>query len=219
MSAITITPISSKLAHDAVEIMAQAFYNESFTSYIYDLSTPKAKERFKKGFYLRLKVYIETEQIALAAIKKKRVLGALAMQNTQNSPGFMRTARLIFPEVFSLFPLLTKIRLKRLLEAGKALKNIQDLPKPHHLIDAIGVSPKAQGQGIGRMLLDRAHEICDRDSLSKGAYLYTADRKNVEIYQHVGYEIIAQRACQSLEIFHMFRPSKTSSMKDIHTDR
>ncbi len=64
MSAITIGSIRPECTQDAAGIMAWAFYNEAFTSYMYDLSTRKSKETFQKGFYLRLKIYIETEQTA-----------------------------------------------------------------------------------------------------------------------------------------------------------
>ncbi len=120
----------------------------------------------------------------------------------------MKSIGIIFPEVLSLLPLTTKIRWRRFLEASKTLKRPENLPYPLYYLDAVGVCPKNQGQGVGRLLLEKAHAICDRDEVSKGVYLFTAQRKNVEIYQHLGYQILAQRGSPSLEVSHMFRPSK-----------
>lgn len=63
-----------------------------------------------------------------------------------------------------------------------------DVPADHWYVMVIGVEPGAQGQGLGRALLTPILEEARRQRLP--CYLETAQPKNVEFYQHLGFRVL-----------------------------
>ncbi len=60
-----------------------------------------------------------------------------------------------------------------------------DVPAAHWYVMVVGVSPEAQGQGLGRALLQ---PIIDRaDAAGQPCYLETTQPKNVAFYEHLGF--------------------------------
>ena len=61
----------------------------------------------------------------------------------------------------------------------------RDVPAAHWYVMVVGVAPEAQGQGLGRALLQ---PIIDRaDAACQPCYLETAQPKNVAFYEHLGF--------------------------------
>ena len=63
-------------------------------------------------------------------------------------------------------------------------------PEPHWYIHMLAVDPEAQGKGFGSALLRAVHTKADRDQMP--TILITLQPRNVPIYQHFGYEIVAE---------------------------
>jgi GNAT superfamily N-acetyltransferase len=77
----------------------------------------------------------------------------------------------------------------------------------HHHLGMIGVRAKAQGTGLGRVLLEYVHGLAEADPNSTGVSLTTELERNVPLYEHFGYEVSAYaRVAPKLETWAMFRP-------------
>ncbi len=57
----------------------------------------------------------------------------------------------------------------------------------------LAVAPAHQGMGVARRLLDAVHEFVDSDRTLQGAYLFTGDARNREIYSRFAYELCSER--------------------------
>jgi ribosomal protein S18 acetylase RimI-like enzyme len=77
--------------------------------------------------------------------------------------------------------------------------------KPHFEVDLIGVHPGAQGRRFGRALLDLAQARSQSHPTSAGVYLNTANARNVEFYQHCGYELAKRTAVGPVTLWFLFR--------------
>jgi GNAT superfamily N-acetyltransferase len=77
--------------------------------------------------------------------------------------------------------------------------------EPHYYVGFIGVDPLAQGKGYARLLLDEAHHMSDADASSAGVGLDTNSPKNVEVYEHFGYKVIASSEVGPVPLWSMFR--------------
>ena len=66
--------------------------------------------------------------------------------------------------------------------------HVSDAPEPHWYTMVVGVDPGAQGQGLGRALLQ---PVLDRARNSgHPCYLETAQPENVPFYQHLGFRLL-----------------------------
>jgi hypothetical protein len=62
---------------------------------------------------------------------------------------------------------------------------------PHHHLNMIGIRCSHQGQGLARPLLEAVHQMSDADPNSAGVSLTTERKRNVKLYEHFGYSVIA----------------------------
>lgn len=64
----------------------------------------------------------------------------------------------------------------------------------HHHLNMIGIRRSNAGQGLARPLLDAVQGMCTADPASAGVSLTTERDRNVELYKHFGYVVIAHQA-------------------------
>ena len=86
--------------------------------------------------------------------------------------------------------------------------------EPDHLyLGMIGVRPSAQGQGLGRVLLEAVHALSASDVESSGVALSTEVGSNVSLYRHFGYEVVGSgRVAATLTTWVMFRSDVPESI-------
>lgn len=92
------------------------------------------------------------------------------------------------------------------IEAYEAEAERLKVTRPHYLLGMLGVTPAAQGRGIGRRLLHDVHGISASDPASAGVALSTEDPANVPYYERVGYAVVAEADIGSIHSWSMFRP-------------
>ena len=81
--------------------------------------------------------------------------------------------------------------------------------EPNVHLNMIAVPPRHQGQGVGRALLDRVHALSRERADSHGVTLTTEVESNVELYRHVGYEVVGGGTiAPGLETWGMYRPDR-----------
>jgi len=86
------------------------------------------------------------------------------------SPGFVRVLGARLPIALGL---LTRMEWRHLRE-------------PHYYFPYIGVTPAAQGRGLGSRLMRPTLERCDAEGLP--AYLEATNARNVALYERLGFE-------------------------------
>lgn len=60
-------------------------------------------------------------------------------------------------------------------------------PMPHYYLFALGVSPSAQGKGVGALLVNSMLQRIDQENMP--AYLETQNQRNVPLYQRLGFDV------------------------------
>jgi ribosomal protein S18 acetylase RimI-like enzyme len=81
-------------------------------------------------------------------------------------------------------------RFGRLLALRKAMDATHPMERPHDYLWFLGVTPAAQGHGVGSRLL-QAH-TAELDARNRAGFLETATPRNVPLYQRFGFQIIAE---------------------------
>ena len=78
--------------------------------------------------------------------------------------------------------------------------------EPNVHLNMLAVPPRHQGQGLGRALLDRVHALSRERGDSCGVTLTTEVEANVDLYRHMGYEVVERGAIEpGLETWGMYR--------------
>ena len=78
---------------------------------------------------------------------------------------------------------------------------------PHIHLNMVGVRRGAQGEGLGRRLIEHVHALSREDSQSAGVKLTTEDPANVSLYEYLGYEVVGQAVvAPELTTWGFFRP-------------
>jgi len=81
-------------------------------------------------------------------------------------------------------------RFGRLLALRKAMDAGHPMDRPHDYLWFLGVTPAAQGHGVGSRLL-QAH-TADLDGRNRAGFLETATPRNVPLYRRHGFEVISE---------------------------
>ena len=78
---------------------------------------------------------------------------------------------------------------------------------PHIHLNMIGVRRRAQGEGLGRRLIEHVHMLSHEDSESEGVTLTTEDTANVSLYEYLGYQLVGKAVvAPELTTWGFFRP-------------
>lgn len=76
----------------------------------------------------------------------------------------------------------------------------------HLHLNMIGVRGSHKGQGLARPLLETVHRMADADPNSSGVSLTTERARNVKLYEHFGYSVIAHKTVSDeVETWGLFR--------------
>ena len=77
----------------------------------------------------------------------------------------------------------------------EAQASIWDDPRGYYFCNIVAVSPRAQGQGVGRMLFEAVTKEADRDGMK--CYLESSKKEpNVKIYEKMGFEMKKEMVCR-----------------------
>ncbi len=78
--------------------------------------------------------------------------------------------------------------------------------EPHYYFVCIGVSPEAQGQGLGSNLMRPTLDRCDREGLP--AYIEASSERNAALYERLGFQVTSElRVAGSPPLRLMQRPA------------
>jgi len=187
-----------EFVNQAAEVISQAFLAEPITERMFHLDNPETRERHKRATMHQMRKAVEAGEPPLVAIKDDRVVG-VAMASRLGWRTILRTAR-------SWLPLIPRVR-RGVWRLGPAAMPSRRVPRPYMLLDALGVSPEMEGQGIGSALLEGVIGLCDADQSCRGIYIQTASPRARGVYMRAGFELVEERSGADLTIAHLFRPA------------
>jgi ribosomal protein S18 acetylase RimI-like enzyme len=86
-------------------------------------------------------------------------------------------------------------RLGRLMAIREDMDKHHPMDRPHAYLWFLGVSPAAQGRGIGSALLRSANARLDAAGMA--AYLETGTTRNVALYERHGFKVISEHRARA----------------------
>ena len=197
--------ISRERADEAVEVLALAFEHDPFMQYLFsDQSQLTAfHSQLWEVFHWICAECLDLKWPLLGYEVDGKLVGVACVEEPDDKPqpdsverGYDRFTSVIGPEA------------THRLEAYIQL-TYQYMPKqPSHFLSSIGVRPKAQGRGYGRIMLDAVQALSEAHPISTGVALDTENAANVPLYEHCGYGVIAKTNLEYVDVWYMFRPNR-----------
>ena len=191
--AIAITSLKPEQEEEAVRLLARAFVTNPLHVAVLGADQLRANVSF---FRIGLSVM---KGIKLAAVDGSQLLGVV---HFVESPG----CRLSGADRLRIFPtLLHEMGMRSTLKLVDWLScwAKRDPAERHVHLGPIGVTPEAQGRGIGRLLME---EYCAQlDRTGAAGYLETDRPENVEFYEKFGFEVTGTASIQGVENYFMKR--------------
>ncbi len=193
--------VSHESVAGAAEVLARAFQDDPLQKYVF----PDEEERLRRsaahfGAALHYGLQFGTVNEAPGG-----AVIALPPGETDVTPsraeagGLAQLPDLIGPEAAARFFGVT--------QAAEPMHH-RHAPGPHWYVMVLGVSPEAQGSGLGRDLLQSVFAEADPGRLP--VYLETTRAANVAFYGHMGFEVVEQfrEPTSGLDVWGFLRPPR-----------
>jgi ribosomal protein S18 acetylase RimI-like enzyme len=177
---MNITAASLSELDESVGCLVKAFAQDPITGFLLQPG-PGYQERLAQFFSLLMRARLALEMPVIVARSASGIHGAAMGYATAHSAwpkdlteGWDAFERAI-PELPERMAIYDEI-------AAKAKP-----PAPHYYLGVIGVHPDMHGRGIGMQLLRSFCDLSQRDPLSSGVYLETAQESNLRFYERAGF--------------------------------
>lgn len=83
----------------------------------------------------------------------------------------------------------------------------------HYHLNMIGIRNSHKGRGLARPIIAAVHQMSDADAESTGVSLTTERDRNVKLYEHFGYGVIAQKqVSDDVQTWGLFRRRRNGPM-------
>lgn len=197
-----IIRITKNKLEEATEVLAGAFEDDPVINYFLSGHTDDYSKKLSWIFRYQCLMYVEMNLPIFGTVQNSRITGVACLsgpEKTERPDSLVEADR----EFVSLMGPDSLGRVKRYMNLSK-----KHTPEGlHHYLAGLGVHPNFQGEGYGRLLLEEVYEITESHRTSTGIYLETAKMKNVEMYEHFGYNLLATEKLDGIvDLWYMFRP-------------
>ncbi|TVP89787.1 GNAT family N-acetyltransferase [Alkalibacterium sp.] len=202
MVEIECNPIRKEELEKGMELLMHSFKEEAITSRAFDFTKENTEQILVKLSILKAEAYLQSGSPILVAKVNGEIAG-IAIVKEKSTLTKRQMLDIIWPTGIRALPLITKLNWRKAAKLGRAIKEAENIPEPFITLEAIAVHPDYRGFGVGKALMKEVQAIAAEEGQT--IYLYTGDKKNEEIYRHLGYGTLEQRAVEDIVVYHMIK--------------
>jgi len=205
MAGLRIEDFTSDMVGAAAAMLARAFVTNPLHVATFGPDQLRTNESF-----FRIGVPLMTGR-KLVAVENADVLGFIHWIESPGCQPSESDKRTLAPMMLRAFGVRTAWRLRSWLTAWSK----RDPAAPHVHLGPIGVSPAAQGRGIGRRLMERYCEALDL--AGRIGYLETDRPETVRFYERFGFGVTAEVQVLQVPNFLMMRHASSVAPGRAHS--
>ena len=197
----TVAELGADQVGDVTEVLYDAFFDYPVMRFVLRDSGDRYRLYLDAlvSFFVTARVY-RSEPIL--GVFQGDTLAATALVSGPHQPAYSDALRELRNDLWNNLGCATRSRYEAF---SSPCRPFFDGLRPLHL-NMIGVLGTQQKRGLGRSLLEAVHSLSSETPFSEGVSLTTEARENVGLYEHFGYEIVADARVESdLETWGMFR--------------
>jgi len=186
---------------EAKTILFHAYRHEPIFQYLFESTRPGYDQRVRATLRECLELHFSQQQDAIGLL---------------DNDALVAVAFICSPEAKSSFTDHFNWRVKMILTAGlnstkRFVRYNQQvrmcLPDEHyHILPFIGVHPKSQNRGFGRVLMDVVEGICRDHPQSAGIGLDTGNTRYIRFYTNIGFQKVGEVVLGNFAESVMFKP-------------
>ena len=206
-SPVTVTPPEETELPEVARVLGSAFATEAFTATAFGGPIREVEGEYEQAIELLLHTHVGAGQPVFVASTDGDVDGVAVVSRPGVSSTPLRLVWQFARHLSIVVRLLQRVDWAGLHHVARTARPPEGLPSPYYRLEAIGVSPDVQGEGVGRALLDATHDLVEQDPGASGIYLFTGERSTRTLYERVGYETVATKRSGDVVAYHMFRPN------------
>ncbi len=206
----SIVRLDETALNEAKSILFQAYRHEPTFQYLFNHQKPGYEQRIRATIRELIKLYLELGQDAIGVVSGETLVAVAFI----GDPGL----RLDLPNQFSW-------RLRMILTAGFAStrryieyhEEIRKLlpPEQAHQLPLMGVHPKHQNRGYGRLLLTTVGQRCADSAQGSGVVLDTGNSEYLKFYESAGFRRLGKIKLGEFEDYVLFREmASTEAVSD-----
>lgn len=170
----------------AAACLAAAFADDPQMAFFFPGDPPLRRDLVTEFFSILMAARLALGMPVLLSKSDGRILGAVMGYDTQ---------RLEWPSAHQQRWALLQQRQASMasrFERADAISEEYKPQEPHFYLGVLGVHPSMQGKGAGGALIKAYCDLAERDPVSAGTFLETAQRKNLAFYKHCGFQLLGQ---------------------------
>lgn len=192
--------------NEARSILFHAYREDPTFQYLFDHRRPGYDQRVRATVRELIDLYLELNQDAIGVMKADTLIAVAFVGDPE--------LRMNLAEQLSW-------RIRMVLTAGFAStrryldyhQKIRDLlPHPQaHQLPLMGVNPKYQNQGYGRVLLKAVERLCEENPRGSGLVLDTGNSRYLPFYESEGFKSLGKIRLGDFEDHVLFREINASA--------
>ncbi|MCU4752939.1 GNAT family N-acetyltransferase [Halobacteria archaeon AArc-curdl1] len=207
-SPVTITPLEEAELSESARVLGAAFATEAFTTTVFGGTVRQVENEYKQTIELLLRAHFEAGQPVFTAKTDGEVVGVAAISRPGVSWAPLRLVWLFTRHPTVLIHLFERMDWEGIYHIARTIRPPEGLPSAYYRLEAIGVEPAVQGEGVGRALLDTTHALVEHDPGASGIYLFTGEESLRNLYERFGYGTVGTKQSNEVVAYHMFRPNE-----------
>ncbi|MCR8915682.1 GNAT family N-acetyltransferase [Marinobacter panjinensis] len=195
-----IVRLDASARNEAISILVSAYRDEPTFQYLFDHRRPGYEQRVRATVRELIDLYFELDQDAIGVMVDDTLMAVAFIGEPE--------LRLNLAEQISW-------RIRMVLTAGFACtrryldyhqKIKEMLPQPlAHQLPLMGVNPKYQNKGYGRMLLSAVEKLCAENPSGSGLVLDTGNSRYLPFYESEGFRSLGTIRLGDFEDHILFR--------------
>lgn len=199
----TVVRLDETAFNEAKSILFQAYRHEPTFQYLFDHRKPGYEQRIRATLRELITLYFEMNQDAIGVMEEGTLVAVAFIGEPE--------LRLNLASQFSW-------RLRMILTAGFAStrRYLDYYQKIHAMLPdggtfylpLMGVNPKYQNRGFGRLLLSTAERLCEERAGCNGMVLDTGNSRYLPFYESEGFRNLGTIHLGDYEDFVLFRDGK-----------
>lgn len=202
---VTIENLTRRHLADAVEVIAQAFYQNPLARHAFPEIEPETRLRRVRRVYRGVMEMALQRGRVFVVRQSGRIAGAAVAYPPSAAQPTLIGRALSGVGAFTVGPKASM----RYIAYDREIRKMR--PKePHWYLFFLGVTPAFHGQGIGTAFVRHVCRMADADGVA--CYLETSVQPQVEFYESYGFELTEKKPLKQLDglvVNGMVRPAKT----------